>query len=505
MAFEEIIDQVTSSANSQKNVLTDGQLICPYREIPNAIESIDKHFAENEIGIQDRLAFECVNTVPGALTLLCLLKKGYSFVLLPPLRDRRAKHSIGLSTPRFCRYKVVIESPLGKQSTAHYSQPDSFLRIVENEQCNCGRDQKSDTGRKLYLRTSGSIGSPKMAVHSHTKLLGNVLNCVKRFKLGCGDRIAIPVPIFHMYGLGAAFLPGIAVGASIDLQENVNILRYMGRERQFNPNIAFLTPALCEMLLKGHRSSRAHKLVVTAGDRIKKDTFLAFESRFGRLSNLYGSTEMGAIAAADPDDPLDVVRAVTVGKPMTDVQLRLEEKDSGPANENNAGELYCKHKYGFAGYVDGNGNRLDWGVTTQSDWFKTGDLGRIWQNGYIEVLGRCDHSVNRSGRLVLFADIERMMETIEGIERVVVVTKGESKWGERVVAFCVPGQGGATLNGAQVRMACFDILPRYAIPDDALIVSSLPVLPNGKVDRPALAEMVSEGHEENMLESVGDA
>jgi acyl-CoA synthetase (AMP-forming)/AMP-acid ligase II len=296
-----------------------------------------------------------------------------------------------------------------------------------------------------------------------------------------------------MYGLGAAFLPGIVVGASIDLQENSNILRYMERERQFNPSIAFLTPTLCEMLLKGQRSPKAYKLAVTAGDRIKKDTFLTFESRFGRLLNLYGSTELGAIAASEPDDPIDV-RAITVGKPMPGVQIRLNEGSSEFSDEMaTVGELCCKHEYGFEGYVDENGNRIGRDITTQSDWFETGDLGRIRQNGYIEVLSRCDHSVNRSGLLVLFADIERAMEMIEGTERVVVVAKGESEWGQRIMAFCVPSKG-VTLSGVQVRTACFDILPRYAIPDDVFIVSSLPTLPNGKVDRPALIEMASEGH-----------
>lgn len=329
-----------------------------------------------------------------------------------------------------------------------------------------------------------------MAVHSHTKLLGNVLNCVERFRLEPDDRIAIPVPIFHMYGLGAAFLPGVVVGASIDLQDRPNILKYLERVRRFNPNVAFLTPALCEMLLKGHRSSKTYRLVVAAGDKIKKDTFLTFESRFGLLLNLYGSTELGAIAAADPDDPLDV-RAVTVGKPMSDVQLSLNAAGSGPHSETAAGELWCKHAYGYAGYVDENGDWVGQSRTTRPDWFKTGDLGRITQDGYIEVLGRCDHSVNRGGRLVLFADIERVMETIEGIERVVVVTSGESKWGRRIVAFCVQGDEEAALNDAQIRRACFEVLPRYAIPDDMRIVSSLPTLPNGKVDRAALAGLAS--------------
>jgi acyl-CoA synthetase (AMP-forming)/AMP-acid ligase II len=499
MTFRQTIDQVASSTDSGGNILADGQFTCTYQEVPNTAESIDQHLADRGIGAQDCLAFECVNTVPGALTLLCLLRNGYSFVLLPPLHSSAEKPGIRPPQPRFCRYEVTIDSASGDGSALHYSQPGTFLRIEENEQYDPGkRAVASSGGPRLYLRTSGSLGSPKMAVHSHTHLLGNVLNSVERFGLEWDDRIAIPVPIFHSYGLTAAFLPGVVVGASIDLQERSNILIYLERERRFNPNVAFLTPALCDMLVKRRRAARPYRLVVTAGDRIRKETFLAFESRFGRLVNLYGSTETGAMAAADPDDPLDV-RAVTVGKPMSDVQMRLKETDPESDDEMEVSELCCKHEYGFSGYVDENGDWIGQGASTKSDWFETGDLGRIWQNGYIEVLGRRDHSVNRAGRLVSFADIERAMETIEEIERVVVVASGEGKWGKRIVAFCVLGAGQAALDSAEVRQACFDVLPRYAIPDDMSIVGSLPTLPNGKVDRRALAKMASKNTESSTL------
>ena len=90
-----------------------------------------------------------------------------------------------------------------------------------------------------------------MAVHSHTKLRENARNCVQRLTLNCDARIAIPVPLFHMYGLGAAFLPAVAVNASIDLQRGANLIRYLQREREFNPNVVFMTPVFCETLLKG--------------------------------------------------------------------------------------------------------------------------------------------------------------------------------------------------------------------------------------------------------------
>ncbi|MFM6200408.1 MAG: AMP-binding protein, partial [Dolichospermum sp.] len=137
------------------------------------------------------------------------------------------------------------------------------------------------------------------------------------------DRIAIPVPLYHLYGLGAAFLPSVAVGATIDLQKSANLLRYLEREKDFNPNVAFMTPSFCETLIKGRKSARDYKLTVIAGDRIKEDTFTKYERNFGRLLTLYGSTEMGVIAAASPKDQSDV-RCQTVGLPMSGEKIRIK-------------------------------------------------------------------------------------------------------------------------------------------------------------------------------------
>jgi acyl-CoA synthetase (AMP-forming)/AMP-acid ligase II len=462
--------------SSQMNVLTDGHLTCTYMDIPEIFAKIQNFLAAKEINIEDCLALECDNSVPSALVLLYLLEEGYSFLLL-----HKASQGADDARPflsKFCRYKIETVNDNGK--TAHLN-PELFLHIIKNEKW---IGKRNIAAQKLYLRTSGSTGSPKMAVHSHTKLRENVLNCVQRLRLSSNDRIAIPVPIFHMYGLGAAFLPGVAVGASIDLQKGANILRYLQREKAFNPNVVFMTPVFCETLLKGRKSPRAYKLTVAAGDRIRGDTFAKYESLFGCLVPLYGSTEMGAIAAASPYEPSDL-RAKTVGKPMSNVQMRLEKGQEEYATKE-VGELWCHHQYGFEGYVDENGEPV--AQEYQDGWFRTKDFGRAIPEGYLEVLGRCDHSVNRDGLLVFFAEVEKAIETIEGIDSAVVISNGESQRGKRLVAYCVPVKD-TNIVETDIRGAIFNLLPRRAIPDSIVVVNALPLLPNGKVDRQKLISM----------------
>ncbi|GAA6621095.1 class I adenylate-forming enzyme family protein [Scytonema sp. NUACC26] len=479
----------------KENVITDGQFILHYPDIFKIFECLQKFFPEQLISESAAVALECENSIPSIIVLLYLLEKGYSFLLLPKEVKTSQQLDSQQPIPRFCRYRLRAESLTEEGKAVSLEDPNSFLQILKNEEwIDCDRG-KNYAGKKLYMRTSGSTGTPKIAVHSHANVLSNSLNCVERLSLKGDDRVAIPVPIYHMYGLGAAFLPSVAVGASIDIQKGANLLRYLQREKEFNPNIAFMTPIFCETLLKGRKSSRAYKLTVAAGDRIREDTFGKYESHFGCLVKLYGSTEMGVIAAANPEDSLEV-RLQKVGLPMSGVQMRVEENQA--ETNDTIGELWCHHKYGFDGYVDADGMPKHENQDSQDRWFRTKDLGRIGLDGYIEVLGRCDRSVNRDGLLTIFSDVEKAIETIEGIESVVVESHGESQRGKGLIAYCVLAKG-TNISEADIRASCFNILPKRAIPDYVLIVNSLPMLPNGKVDRQKLIAMTDKQEEMNLI------
>ncbi|MCG8634479.1 MAG: fatty acid--CoA ligase family protein [Desulfobacterales bacterium] len=466
---------------NQNTAVSDGDDTCRFSDIAGHFESIKKVFHRNFVGRDDPVVLSCSNSLPGALTLLYLLEEGYNFLLIGMEPDDGAGYF-----PCFCRYKIVAGygEKKGERTGA-----DDYLRIIENYD-HVPADLTGETGPKLLLRTSGSTGVPKMAVHSHTMLKGNAGNCITRLGLGENSRIAIPVPITHMYGLGAAFLPGMLAGAAVDLQAGANLLRFIQRETVFNPDTAFMTPVFCETLLKGRRSSRKYKLTVTAGDRFRnKESFERYESLFGPLVNLYGSTEMGAMTAASADEPISV-RSEAAGNPMDGVLIRTEKKEA-VKGEGMRSMLWCKHPYGFGGYIDESGIPLGECVRENDGWFCTKDLGEVLPGGSIRVFGRNDHSVNRDGLLVSFADVESGLQQISGIDSAIVVAKGESRRGKRLIACIIPEKGADT-DESRVRASCFDLLPNRAVPDEIRFLKSLPLLASGKVDRQRLEVMVQD-------------
>lgn len=162
---------------------------------------------------------------------------------------------------------------------------------------------------------------------------------------------------------------------------------------------------------------------------------------------------------------------------MADVNLRIEHSGA-----HESGDLYCQHPYGFEGYMDEAGN---WLVQAQ-DWHRTGDAAKKNDNGEIIVTGRADNSINRSGFLILLADIEKALETFDSVTQAVVVPINSTNiQGQTLVAFCVKAVNTSPTE-TELRSASSKILPKYGVPDVFLMVDNLPLLPSGKPDQQAL-------------------
>jgi acyl-coenzyme A synthetase/AMP-(fatty) acid ligase len=481
-----LVRWLATDAAVRDRVVTDGRHTVSYAEAAVLLDRLDERFARRALSPRRPVALECSQSVAGALALLYVLSREQDVVLLPELGESSKESGTPRFIPSFCSHVITASS--GKRVAAELL--DSF-EIVANPGLADEPAVAGFQGPDLYLRTSGSTGTPKLTRMSHQRWLNNALACVERWRLAGDDRLTIPVPIFHSYGFGAAFLPGLLAGAAMDVGSGGNILRYLEREERFQPNVAFLTPALCDMFLSVRKSPRPYRLAVTAGDKIKRETMAGFEPRFGPLLNLYGSAEMGAVSAASPDDP-SVSRLATAGYPLAGIELRVQEV--GSEIEAAVGEviglLQCRQKNGSVGYlIQEEGWRFQ--PRADDEWFETGDLARIRDDGYVEVLGRSGLSVKRDGLLVVFADVEAAVEKVEGVQRAVLVAAGESRRGSRLVAVCLAGPQGEAPRPEAVRQRCFELLPLYAVPDEVVIMESLPQTPSGKVDRRAIRDLIA--------------
>lgn len=466
-SFKSLIQRITAESSVRKNVLVSKSQSCSYALLPAALSAIEA-FLDEHVDRADTLEIYGGNSVASALLLLALLAENRSFLF-------GQESEIARPNDQIVRRTRLDVSP----SSCDLLRPETFLRIESPRHDNLSLINQSKA--KFYMRTSGSLGVAKLAVHRHDRFVENVLACVERFGLSSADRVALPVPISHLYGLGAALLPSVVAGASIDLQEKANILRFLERDQLFSPTVVFLTPAFCRMLVRHRRSSRGYRLTISAGDVLPHEVFTEYDERFGCLVSLYGCTEIGAIAAPHTEMSKDL-RCRTVGYPMTGIEVEIRPLLGQVSDEgDNRGALFVKHPFGFMGYADRTKKTLD-EIVTHDGFFATGDLASLDADGLLEIHGRHDHCVNRDGRLVVLSEVETLLARLEGVEQAVVVAGGSSKRGKVLEAFCVLKKG-CDHGPAELKNACSANLPRYAIPDAFHTVGKLPYLDSGKVDR----------------------
>jgi acyl-CoA synthetase (AMP-forming)/AMP-acid ligase II len=210
----------------------------------------------------------------------------------------------------------------------------------------------------------------------------------------------------------------------------------------------------------------------------------------------YGAIDPTArVSAASPADPADA-RVGTAGYPLAGIELRTDDADSenGVGAAEGVGRLRCRQRNGTDGYlILEDGWRFE--PHRDDEWFEMGDLAKIREDGYLETHGRATLSVKRDGLLVVFADVEAALEKADGVQRAVVVASGESARGSRLIGVCLSDRAGQGPPPDAVRRTCLDLLPRYAVPDEVVIVETLPQLPSGKVDRHALRAWLASSHD----------
>lgn len=335
---------------------------------------------------------------------------------------------------------------------------------------------------RVYLRTSGTTGTPKWAVHQTDVFLRNCAAAKDRLTLAADDRVMLPVPIHHMYGLGAGLIPSLMAGAAIHLVPRGNPLVVFQAQRAFEPNVMFLVPSQCRSIMALRRKAGFARLVVVAGDKLSAEEAATFEEDHGIVVPLYGSTEMGVMCTSSPDEEPHW-RHLTAGTPIDGLALALTDEEPDEAAEG-ARPLRLTARDGLLGYTEpGGGDGLV--ATPAADPWATGDLARLHEGGRVEILGRADHAVNRDGLLVHMGQIEGVMSRADGVAMAAVVAAGQSRRGVGLVAYAALTRPGMT-DAETILDLCRAALPARAVPDRLVITETLPTLASGKVDRRAL-------------------
>ena len=342
----------------------------------------------------------------------------------------------------------------------------------------------------LLLYTSGTTAAPKGVVHTHNTLDFEIRSTIDFFDLSPSDVVFMPSPVGHITGVVCGILLPVRLGTTVvllDVWEPGRALSLIAAHRCSYTVAA--TPFLHGVV---HHPDLAETDVSALGvfmcggaDMAPELITSASAALDCMVTRAYGSTEYPSATGCNRHDPLDK-RARTDGRAMRAVQVRIVDETGSEAPAGAVGDVLVRGPELFIGYLDAS---LNDEAFTADGWFRTGDIGRLDADGYLEITGRRKDIIIRGGENISVKEIEDRLFGHPKIGDVAVVAAPDPVLGERVCAVIVPLPG-QTITLAEVadwlRAAKF---AKQKLPERLIVVDELPRTASGKVQKFKLREL----------------
>jgi non-ribosomal peptide synthetase component E (peptide arylation enzyme) len=191
----------------------------------------------------------------------------------------------------------------------------------------------------------------------------------------------------------------------------------------------------------------------------------------------YGSTEHPAISTGVPDDP-EEKRIYTDGRVSPGNEVRLVDENGREVGTGREGEILSRGPKQFIGYRDAV---LDDDAFVDGSWFRTGDLGRFDDDGYLIVTDRLKDIIIRGGENISAREVEDVLVTHPGVDEVAVCAAPDETWGEKVCAFVRPAPGASPSLAELVHHVTKTGMAFHKAPADLVLVDDFPRTPAGKI------------------------
>jgi malonyl-CoA/methylmalonyl-CoA synthetase len=337
------------------------------------------------------------------------------------------------------------------------------------------------------IYTSGTTGRPKGAMLTRANLSSNAAVLAEAWRFSAADVLLHTLPLFHIHGLFVAINTVLASMSSLLLVSKFDAAQVLGYFPQASVYMGVPTHYTRLLQQRGlNRDATATmRLFVSGSAPLLAETHREFLQRTGHvILERYGMSE----TMMNTSNPYEGVRlAGSVGPPLKGISLRVRNAENGAVEvaPDVVGTLEVKGPNVFAGYWrDEPKTRSEFSA---DGWFKTGDVGRIDQNGYVHIVGRAKDLVISGGYNVYPKEVETELDAIEGVLESAVFGVPHPDFGEGVTA-AVVAKPGAVLSEEAILESVKIRLARYKVPKRILLVEELPRNAMGKVQKNALRQ-----------------
>jgi fatty-acyl-CoA synthase len=335
--------------------------------------------------------------------------------------------------------------------------------------------------------TSGTTGAPKGATLSHFNIVNNARYCAKAMALGPDDKLCIPVPLYHCFGMVLGVLCAAASGATMVFPgegfDAGDTLRSVAKNRC---TALHGVPTMFGAMLEHPEFERfdlaSLRTGIMAGAPCPIETMKKVIARMHmrQVTIAYGMTETSPISfQSGLDDPLER-RVSTVGRVQPHLEVKIVDSEGRIVPVGTAGELCTRGYSVMRGYWKDDERTRE--SIDAAGWMHSGDLATIDAEGYANIVGRVKDMLIRGGENVYPREIEEYLLRHPAIQDAQVFGVPDPKYGEEVCAWVVPRRGHA-LDEDAVRDFCKGQIAHYKVPRYVRIVEQFPLTATGKAQK----------------------
>ena len=342
--------------------------------------------------------------------------------------------------------------------------------------------------------TSGTTGFPKGATLSHHNVLNNGFFVGEAMKLGPEDRVCIPVPFYHCFGMVMGNLASTSHGATMvvpgEAFEPLAVMRTVVAERC---TALYGVPTMFIAELDhpqfGEFDFSTLRTGIMAGSPCPIEVMKKVQARMNmrEVTICYGMTETSPVSTQSAlDDPLDK-RVSTVGRVHPHVEVKIVDANTGAVvPRGTPGELCTRGYSVMLGYW--NNPEATKTAIDAAGWMHTGDLATMDEEGYVKIVGRIKDMIIRGGENVYPREIEEFLHTHPAVSEAQVIGVPSEKYGEEVMAWVKPRPGMSVTQEELVRF-CTGRISTFKIPRYWKFVDEFPMTVTGKIQKFRMREV----------------
>lgn len=427
----------------------------------------------------------------------------------PAMLDRIAPGWDMGPVPEFPELRGVVQLPTGGTPRDEVRTVAGLAELGDGAGGDVPRGTRTPHELADILYTSGTTGSPKGVMVTHDGVLRTGYASALTRAFEDGRRILFSLPCYHMFGYVEGLLAAMFVGGAIIPRTRFSAADYVAGIERHRATEILCVPTMTVALLE-HADRSAHDLssvfaILSGAAPAPVWLWEKVRAELGitEITTGYGMTECGgAMTMSLPDDELER-HSATVGRIKLAGVAGLADDGGGlcayrtvdpvdgrelPAGAE--GELVSRGPTHMLGYWD---KPAETGEALQQGWVHSGDLGRVRDDGYVQITGRSKELYKSGGELVMPKEIEELLTAMAGISQAYAVGVPDDRWGEVGCVWIVP-EPGATVRPEDVLTACRAKLARFKVPKHVLLTTSdeLPTTPTGKVQKFRLARRAAE-------------